>query len=345
MAGDMNRELPSISAIVPLYNGRPFVTAAIRSIVNQTVPPLELIVIDDGSTDGSDEDIAVIDAPFPVKVIRQENRGQSAARNEGVRNASGEFIAFLDQDDEWRAAHLEVLGRHITRSPDIGWAYGDFDEVDALGRTVTRGFINQSGAAHPKHTLAHCLSGDLMILPSASLMRTEAYAQLDGFDERLCGYEDDDLFLRMFRADWAHAYVPKSITRFRVHAISASAGRRFLRSRMIYLDKLLTSIADDERLNRHWVRDLVVPRFFQTTVEDYVRAIADRDWEYAVEASRAADRLAAMLAPSWRRRAELKLLAKPQLCRRALRALDFVPPSVRLPINPALRLQRRSRYG
>jgi glycosyltransferase involved in cell wall biosynthesis len=331
---------PMISVVIPLYNGRDFIAEAIESVVAQTLSPLEVIVVDDGSSDGSGEIAGAVDAPFPIKVLRQANRGQSAARNEGVRHASGEYVAFLDQDDLWRPVHLELLAAPMAGAPDVGWVYGDFDEVDGEGRLVSRGFIDQSGAQHPKQSLAQCLVSDLMILPSASLMRKSALLAIGGFDEDLCGYEDDELFLRMFRADWRNVFVPTSVTRFRVHGSSSSAGRRFLQSRMRYLDKLQAIVPDDERLNRWWIRDLVAGRLFQSTLDDYVRALATDDWAYADEAYLALDRLAALMHPSWRRRVELALLAKPQRGRSVLRAISLVPPSISVPVNPSLRRPR-----
>ena len=86
----------------------------------------------------------------------------------------------------------------------------------------------------------------------------------------------------MFRAGWRHAFVRKSLTRFRVHgdgpASSASCTQRFLESRMTYLDRLIDNLVDDDRLNRYWIRDLVLPRFLSTTVNDYSWALSRSDW-------------------------------------------------------------------
>ncbi|HEY4590097.1 MAG TPA: glycosyltransferase, partial [Thermoanaerobaculia bacterium] len=91
---------PRISAILPVFNGRRFLPDAVRSVLAQTLPPCELIVVDDGSTDSSLEALENLPpAPFPVRVLRQANAGQSAARNAAAREATGEYLAFLDQDD------------------------------------------------------------------------------------------------------------------------------------------------------------------------------------------------------------------------------------------------------
>ena len=175
-AGCEEHQVPgqSVSVVVPLYNGRAYVRGALDSVIRQSMPPREVIVVDDGSSDGSAEVVAGIEAPFPIEVVRQANAGQSAARNAGVRRARGEFIAFLDQDDEWRSGHLEALVKAISKRADVGWAYSDFDELDARGRTVTHSFIREHGLVHPKRTLAECVAADVMALPSASLLRRSA---------------------------------------------------------------------------------------------------------------------------------------------------------------------------
>ena len=238
-----------------------------------------------GPRTGRRSSSASFDAPLPIKVVCQANRGQSAARNVGVELAIGELIAFLDDDDQWRRNHLEVLVRAISKKPEIAWAYNDFDEMDTEGRTVMHSFMREHHLVHPKTSLASCLASDLMVLPSASLLRKAAFDDVGGFDERLSGYEDDDLFVRMFRADWKHVFVPKPLTRFRIHAngTNSSSSLGFLDSRMTFLEKLIGSIEDDDRMNRYWVRDLVLPRFFLTTVDDYARALSRSRW---VEAAR-----------------------------------------------------------
>src|SRR5258708_30711435 len=97
---------PQISAILPVFNGRGFLLAAVRSVLAQSLQPRELIVVDDGSTDGSLEELATLaPAPFPVRVLRQANAGQSAARDAAARRAPREYLAFIGQDDHWHPRH------------------------------------------------------------------------------------------------------------------------------------------------------------------------------------------------------------------------------------------------
>ncbi len=335
-----------ISVVMPLYNGLAYVEEALRSVMDQTLLPREVIVVDDGSSDGSDEFVERLESPVPIKVVHQPNRGQSAARNAGVELAGGELIAFLDQDDAWRPEHLEVLRRAISRKQGVGWAYHDFDEMDSAGGIVTRSFIHEHHLVHPKTSLGSCLLGDLMVLPSASMLRKDAFVEVGGFDERLAGYEDDDLFVRMFRADWKHTFVPKALTRFRIHTSgSSSTTLRFLESRLLYIDTLIDTIPDSDRLNRYWVRDLVLPRFFVTTLDDYAREVSRSNWDEAASAAAAAEHIAKLMEPRVRRQLEVSLMQRPVLCRRALQMLDRMPHRVQRQVNPVLRLRPQVRYG
>lgn len=114
-----------VSALIPAYNRRPYVVRAINSILAQTVPVDEIIVVDDGSTDGTSETIRSLYGAR-VKVLRQENRGVSAARRLAVEAARGEWIAFLDSDDEWLPDRNAALLRAASMVPSkVAWIFGD----------------------------------------------------------------------------------------------------------------------------------------------------------------------------------------------------------------------------
>lgn len=332
---------PTVSVITPVYNGRRFLRGTVESVGRQTVLPSELIIVDDGSTDDSLAVLEGFSPPFPVRVVRQANKGQSAARNHGTRIASGEFVAFLDQDDEWTARHLERLMSVFHEQPDLGWAYSDFDEFDAAGAIVTRSFLLEYGLTVPKRTLLACVGADAMVLPSASVLRRSACLEVGGFDEELSGYEDDDLFVRFFRAGWAHRFVRESLTRFRVHGDGCSVSPRYLASRVRFFDKLTTMLPGDDRLNRYYIRDAVAPRFFRTTLDDYVRACSVRDWQQASMTFAALEKFAEPLAPNLTRPLKMALARRPRLFRRLLQLNEWL----HLTLNPLLRLRPIRRSG
>lgn len=330
---------PTVSVIIPVYNGAAHVGEALASVFQQTQLPDEVIVIDDGSTDDS---LAVVDAwitddlPIVVKVLSQSNQGQSSARNRAASVAAGDLLAFLDQDDTWYPTHLARLTKPFVAEPRLGWAYSDFDEIDGEGHTVSQGYIDTFRLQHPKRTLAELLAGDLMMLPSASVIRSRAFAEVGGFDPDLTGYEDDDLFIRLFRAGWSSAFVNRRLTRFRVHLGSSSSTASFRASRIAFQDKLQREIPDDHRMNRYYIRDLVMPRLYQTTLNDYATAVRCGDLDEAVRIVATIEALDQRAPGGIRRGIELWLLRRPAVFLRFLRMHGRIPRPLRPTINAAL---------
>jgi glycosyltransferase involved in cell wall biosynthesis len=333
-----NRALP-VSVVIPLFNGRSFLKDAVESVLRQTEPPLEIVIVDDDSRDGSVEAIADMSAAVPIRVVHQEHRGQSAARNLGVREAKGQIIAFLDQDDVWHAEHLAELCGILLDNPALSWVFSDFDEIDSEGRTVTRYFLRETAVTHPKGRLDSLLANDLMVIPSSSVMRRTAFDALGGFDEALQGYEDDDLFVRAFRAGLRTEFVDRSLTQFRVHPTSSSANGRFSESRMYYSEKLREQIRDDRRLNRYYFRDVVAPRFFAASLDDYVRAVSEGDWIAARRAFAGVKHFAASLRDHHLLTWKVALIANPRRFRLLLRLNGALPRRLRMTSSPILRLR------
>ena len=274
------QEGPSISAIIPLYNGARFIEESLRSVLAQTLPPTEIIVVDDGSTDNGPELVAAMAREHPIKLLTKTNGGQSSARNFGVAHASGEFIALLDQDDKWYPQHLEELHKPFTEAavgPTLGWVYSDLDEVDTQGRMINHRFLRTLPTPHPKTNLFVCLREDMFILPSASLISREAFDAVGGFDERLSGYEDDDLFLRLFRAGYANVFLEAPLSQWRIYPESYSYTYRMRHSRAVYARKLIAEYKDDPDRARFLARDLLIPRFYGHAVLEYTRALKRGD--------------------------------------------------------------------
>ncbi len=109
---------PLISAVIPTYNYGHFVTAAVRNVLAQTYRNLEVIVVDDGSKDNTRERLA----PYldRIRYVYQENQGPSAARNTGIRSATGEWVALLDSDDLWHPRKLELQVKYLQAHPEVG---------------------------------------------------------------------------------------------------------------------------------------------------------------------------------------------------------------------------------
>ena len=322
-----------ISVVIPLYNGARFIAEALESVFAQTLSPSEIIVVDDGSTDDGAELVRRVAAGRPLKLLHKPNGGQSSARNLGIRHASGTHIALLDQDDIWYPEHLEALVQPFLapRTPPLGWTYSNLDEIDEGGAMVAHSYLRLLPFHHPKLDLFACLSNDMFVLPSASLVARSALLQVGGFDEALCGYEDDDLFLRLFRAGYENVFIDRALSRWRIHPGGSSYSSRMAESRMVYLQKLLDAFPDDLPRERRYRRDMLAPRFLLSVAKDYRLAVETRDAGTIVAAARDLGQIARM--HRWRVRivmaAMMPVLRSPRLAPLLLPIVAVLRPVLR----------------
>lgn len=307
-----------ISAVIPLYNGAPYIEQALRSVFCQTLPAAEVIVVDDGSTDDGVAIVERLAAEHPVRLFRKANGGQSSARNYGIARARGDFIALLDQDDAWYPNHLERLAQPFVepRARELGWVYSNLDEIDIDGNRITNSFLSGLPARHPKRDVFACLREDMFVLPSASLILRRAFDAVGGFDEALSGYEDDDLFLRLYRAGYDNEFIDEALSHWRIHPASSTYTPRMARSRATYARKLLATYPDDIRRGRFYARRMIAPRFFLLMVLEYCRALRSGQPELVREASDHLLILAPHLGP--RRTLVLWLLLSPVMRNRLI---------------------------
>jgi GT2 family glycosyltransferase len=277
----------SVVVVIPLYNGARWIERALWSAINQTRPASEVVVVDDGSTDGGAgaaivRRVAGQGVSTPVTLLTKPNGGQSSARNYGVAHSKGDLIALLDQDDVWYPHHLACLVEPFEAAGVIldgmdrrkdcaapGWTYGDADMIDEFGNVTRRRWHDHAPGAHPKQTLREFIECDMHIIPSASLVSRTAFERVGGFDERLIGYEDDDLFLRIFQAGFRSAYVPEPLSQWRLHAGSASHTLQMARSRVIYANKLFEMFPEFSHV--------ITARFIRTIRGVYISALKTGD--------------------------------------------------------------------
>lgn len=184
------------SVIIPLYNKALYVRKALESVCAQTYRDYELIVINDGSTDNSaivaDEYLKATDS-IDYKIINQPNAGVSAARNNGVAQAHGEYIAFLDADDWWEPTYLERMAQLINDYPDAGLYACNYIYYKP-GKThvalhIPTGYIN-----YPK---AYYESGVMPVTSITAIIPRNVYDEMGGFREHLWMAEDFDLWIRI----------------------------------------------------------------------------------------------------------------------------------------------------
>jgi hypothetical protein len=203
--------LPTVTAVIPVYNGEEFLADAISSVLGQTYPAVECVVVDDGSTDGTGDVVARFGSA--VRYVRQANGGVSSARNAGAAAAHGDYLAFLDADDMW---HAEKVARHMAvfqADGDLGLVYSALLMVDRTGAPLAR-----LDAPNPDVALRNTLLMEppTISVAQAAIVPTAVFRDAGGFDERLSTSADCDLACRVAaRVPIAAVFDP--LTLYRLH--------------------------------------------------------------------------------------------------------------------------------
>ena len=208
--------MPSISVIIPAYNYGRFVGAAIESVLEQTHPPREIIVIDNGSTDNTREVIEGFgDA---VRYFHQENAGVSAARNRGARESTGELIAFLDADDFWEPTCLEKAVAKFDQDEKIGLVHWGLREFDSETGDTLRHYVEGSEGDVADGLL---LWEEPTIAGHGAVIVTRtAFLETGGFDTATEPSEDWDFCYRLTRR-YKVGFVPEPLVNYRSHSAAA----------------------------------------------------------------------------------------------------------------------------
>ncbi|MDW7710115.1 MAG: glycosyltransferase [Deferrisomatales bacterium] len=187
--------VPRVSVIIPTRDRRELAAEAVGSVLSQTWHDLELLVVDDGGTDGVAEHLGALYPDPRLRVVRQEHRGVSAARNRGVAETSGEWVAFLDSDDLWLPRKLERQLAAAAEPP--GWVACHTEEAwYRRGRWANPRKIHAKPTTPGGWVFPACVPL-CVISPSSILLRRRVFEALGGFDESLPACEDYDLWLRL----------------------------------------------------------------------------------------------------------------------------------------------------
>jgi hypothetical protein len=190
--------LPLITVIIPVFNGSQFLPEAVKCVTAQDYPSLEVIIVDDGSSD--DIESAIRSLPVQVRFLRQANRGPGAARNMGIKNADGEFVAFLDVDDLWPDETLPTLSRYLLDHPHLDVVRG---RAQLMLVDEAKGRCQDIGS--PLESFTDYIS--------AGLYRRSAFATVGLFDQTRYFGEDSDWFER-FRAAGSNMHTLDLVTLF-----------------------------------------------------------------------------------------------------------------------------------
>jgi glycosyltransferase involved in cell wall biosynthesis len=243
---------PLVSVVIPCYNSARYLAETLESVLAQTYARVEVIVVDDGSTDATPK----IVQSYPVQYLYQANRGISAARNTGVVHSRGKYVQFLDHDDRLLPGAIEVGVKFLEQQPEYAMAVGEHRYIRADGTEIGYSQKHAIGHDHYEELLEH----NFIETPCSVLHRRSALELTGFFDEKVQGAEDYELYLRTARQSRVFTHdVP--VAEYRLHEANTSgnAERMFMVSLEV-LKMELPYVQDDRKKMRHHRRGV---RFVQ----------------------------------------------------------------------------------
>lgn len=236
--------MKKVSVIIPVYKVEKYIATTVQSVLEQTYEDFELLIVDDGSPDRSVEICQQFTNP-KIKIIHQDNRGLSGARNTGIRHAQGEYIALLDGDDLWLPEKLEKHVAHLESSPDVGVSFSTSALIDEAGKLLGTYLLPKLKEITPPYLLCDNPIGN----GSSAVIRRKVFEDIKFpdnlygtiedfyFDEHFRQAEDIDCWLRIaIQTNWQIEGLSEALTLYRVNSGGLSAS---LLKQLEYLEKVI----------------------------------------------------------------------------------------------------------
>lgn len=241
-----NKLQPLVSVVIPAYNSERWIEETLKSVLNQTYPNIEVIVVDDGSTDNT---FSIVDKfKNRVKYLQKKNGGSASARNMGIRKSVGEWIALLDADDLWITDKIQTQMDYLKNHTDVYWVYSDaYIFSDKVAKDEYR--IGSTTKMFSGDVLEPLIMEDFIPSPTPVINR-KVFNDVGIFDESIKRSEDWDLWLRI-AAHYKVGFVDKPLAKYRMHLLSKSSsiGPKFtLESRKKIINKAISD--NKERLQK-----------------------------------------------------------------------------------------------
>jgi glycosyltransferase involved in cell wall biosynthesis len=248
---------PLVSVVIPVFNGAPFIEKAVASVRGQRIRNVEMIVVDDGSTDGTQAILASLQREG-LRWYQQAHGGPARSRNRGIEAAHGEYIALLDCDDVWLTDKLDVQLSVMQARPEVGVVHTDYEVVDDSGKVLERVHAGRSD-----EPLVQAFAGGHVALPSTLLIRRHVLRNVGALNADLYGSEDSDLTIRLYEVTqfaWIDRVMVRKLQRghgYRDMAFDEATHReKVLSSRERFLNglEMRRPLRRDQRaaLDREW---------------------------------------------------------------------------------------------
>ena len=243
---------PTVSVVIPLYNGQRYIAETLQSVLAQTFSDIEVLIIDDGSTDQSIP-ICKRFTDQRIRYFHQSNRGLAGARNTGIRFARGEYIAFIDADDLWSPEKLEMHVQHFRFLPKMGVSYSYSALINESGQAL--GVFLLSGRSPT--TASHCFIRNPIgngsnaviranVLKGSNRSNSEEDTDLFIFDEELRQAEDLELWVRIAAtSNWEFHCIPAPLTLYRINSTGLSSDVQSQRNYHFLALKKINAYAPD----------------------------------------------------------------------------------------------------
>jgi len=215
-----------VSVIIPAYNSEKFIRETVFSVLNQSLKPREILVIDDGSTDQTGKIVKDLGRRHKIiEYVYQNNKGLSAARNTGIKKSQFQYIAFLDSDDVWKRNKLEkqVLVFQKTQFSKLGLVYCDYNDISENGKVLKNYPSFKINKNVRGNVIKYLLSGNKISgSGSGVLVKKECFEKVGLFDERLITAEDWEMWLRISKK-FSIDYVDEMLVSIRRHSENISS--------------------------------------------------------------------------------------------------------------------------
>ena len=230
--------MPKVSVVIPAYNAMPFLPETLVSVFKQTFQDYEVLIVNDGSSDGIEEWVAQI-TDLRVKFISQINQGLAAARNTGLAHAQGEYIAFLDADDIWKPTKLEKQVRILEENSEVGLVYSWVGSIDHQGEV--RGKVRKNNATGDvwKKLIGH----NVIECGSNPMVRRACFETVGNFDPKIAYAQGWDMWLRI-ATHYPFKVIKKPLIYYRAHSNNKSKNWKIMEQNYsLIIEKAFESVS------------------------------------------------------------------------------------------------------